>query len=147
MVVKSSRFISKRIVDNIQAGINVLEREPEPEYREAARDTAEWWSRRILASGRGGSHNRQMASIETRVSKTGKGWSIRVGWLGNPPIAADGKTSWFVYQDTGYQLFGGSRYIAGLMLQMDAREKLEKNIRDANERIAAKAERAVGSGR
>lgn len=142
----STRFIAKRITDNIEAGINVLQRDIQPEYTKAAGEVAEWWSRGILRSGRGGSHNRQMASIESSVNKTGSGWSVRVGWLGGAPMAADGKTTWFVYQDTGYNAFGRGPFISGLMLQIDARQRLEVGLRDANERIARKVERTVGRG-
>lgn len=143
MVQYSTRFISKRITDKIEAGINVLQRDAQAEYTQAAGDVADWWSRGILRSGRGGSHNRQMASIESRVSKTGKGWSIRVGWLGSPPMAADGRTSWFVYQDTGYNAFGRGPFIPGLLLQIDARQRLEIGIRDANERLANRVKREI----
>lgn len=147
MPTVSTRFAVKRITDKIHAGINVLEGDAiKSEYVQAAGDVAEWWSRGIARSGRGGTHNRQMASIESRVTKSRSGWNIRVGWLGHPPMAADGKTTWFVYQDTGYQLFGGSRFIPGLMLQIDARQRLEIAIRDANERIAIKVEQAVRRG-
>lgn len=146
MVTVSARFISKRITDSIEAGINVLEKESKKEYVQAAGEVAEWWSKGILRSGRGGSHNRQMASISSAVNGGGGRFSIRVGWLGSPPMAADGKTSWFVYNDTGYRLFGGSRFISGLMLQIDARQRLEVAIRDANERLAAKTHRAIRRG-
>lgn len=143
----STRFAAKRITDKIHAGIDVLQGDViKAEYTQAAGDVAEWWSRGIARSGRGGSHNRQMASIESRVTKSATGWNIRVGWLGSPPMAEDGRTTWFVYQDTGYQLFGGSRFIPGLLLQIDARQRLEIGIRDANERIALKVERAIRRG-
>ena len=143
----STRYATKRITDKIHAGIDVLQSDAvKVEYLQAAGDVAEWWSRGIARSGRGGSHNRQMASIETRVTKSVTAWNIRVGWLGNPPMAEDGKTTWFVYQDTGYHLFGGSRFIPGLMLQLDARQRLEVEIRNANERIANKVQRAIRRG-
>lgn len=146
MVTVSARFISKRITDSIEAGINVLENDSKKEYTQAAGEVAEWWSKGISRSGRGGSHNRQMASISSAVNGSGGRFNIRVGWLGSPPMAADGKTSWFVYQDTGYHLFGGSRFISGLMLQIDARQRLEVAIRDANERLVAKTHRAIRRG-
>lgn len=144
MVQFSTRFIAKRITDNIQAGINVLERDIQPEYTKAAGEVAEWWSRGILRSGRGGSHNAAMARIESQVNKTGSGWSVRVGWLGSPPMAADGKTSWYVYHDRGYNAFGRGTYVPGLFLQLDARQRLEIGLRDANERIVRKVEQAIG---
>lgn len=143
MPTYTTRFIAKRITDKIEAGINVLERDAKVEYQHAAGDVAEWWSKGILRSGRGGQHNAAMASIESSVNKTGSGWSIRVGWLGSPPMAADGRTTWYAYQDSGYNAFGRGPFIPGLLLQIDARQRLEIGLRDANERLAMKVKREI----
>lgn len=140
----TTRFFTKRVTDAVVAGQRVLTSEAQSEYQKAADDVAEWWGGRIRASGRGGSHNAAMSNINAKVTqpKAG-GFFVRVGWFDpSGPIAEDGKTSWFVYQDTGYDLFGrGNTFIPGLMLQLDARQRLEVAMRDANERIANKVER------
>lgn len=144
MVRFSTQYTTKRITDAIGGAIQVLESSTD-EYKEAAETVADWWGGRIRASGRGGSHNAQMANIESQVTTPRRGgYFIRVGWLSGPPRAADGKTSWFVYQDTGYHMFGGSHFVPGLMLQIDARQRLEVEIFKANERIARRAEREIG---
>lgn len=140
----SVRYTTKRITDAIDNAIGVLENS-KAEYQEAADEVAGWWGGKIRASGRGGSHNSQMADIQTQVTTPKRGgYFIRMGWLSGAPQAADGKTSWFVYQDSGYRLFGGSHLVPGLMLQIDARQRLEVAIFKANERIARKAEREIG---
>lgn len=141
----SVRFFTKRIDAAVLQGKKELTLGARREYQEAAEEAAEWWGGRVRASGRGGRWNAQMSNINAQVTtpKAG-GFFIRVGWF-NPsgPMAEDGRTSWFVYQDTGYDLFGrGSTFIPGLMLQLDARQRLETEMRKANERIAERVEAA-----
>lgn len=141
----SVQFVTKRIDAAVLRGQKELTDGARKEYQEAAEEAAEWWGDRIRASGRGGQWNAQMSNINSQVTspKSG-GFFIRVGWF-NPagPRAEDNRTSWFVYQDTGYDLFGrGSTFIPGLMLQIDARQRLENEMRKANERIADRVEAA-----
>lgn len=144
MVQFSTRYTTKRITDGINGAIKVLESSRQ-EFQDAADDVADWWGAGIRSSGRGGSHNGQMANIQTQVTTPrAGGYFIRVGWLSGAPQAADGATTWFVYQDTGYRLFGGSHIVPGLMLQIDARQRLEIAIFKASERIARRAEREIG---
>lgn len=109
-------------------------------YTEAVEDVAEWWSRSISASGRAPGHG--MENIEGRVTQPRKGgFFFRLGWLNHPPMAEDGKTSWFVYQDVGYDPFGMIRKgyaatpVPGLLLQIEARRRLQEGVRDANDKI------------
>lgn len=144
MVTWSTRYATKRITDGINGAIKVLESSRQ-EYEEAAEEVADWWGSRIRSSGRGSQWNPQMSNIQSQVTTPKRGgYFIRVGWLSGAPMAKDGRTSWFVYQDTGYHMFGGERWIPGLMLQLDARQRLEVEIFKANERIARKAEREIG---
>lgn len=143
----SVRFVTKRIDAAVLQGQRILTQDARDEYQEAADTAAEWWGSRIRSSGRGGSWNAQMSDINAQVTtpKSG-GFFVRVGWF-NPsgPQAEDGKTSWFVYQDTGYDLFGqGKHFIPGLLLQLDARQQLELEMFKANERIARRVEAVFG---
>lgn len=138
----TTRFFTARVDQAALRSQKILTDDARSEYLAEMRDVAEWWGGKIRASGRGGSHNAQMSNIETAITTTGSGkFFMRVGWLGSPPMAADGKTTWFVYQDTGYHMFGGSHFVPGLMLQLDARQRLAEGIRDANKRLAARVER------
>ena len=138
----STRFVTKRLDEAILRGQKILKEDARKRYQEAADDVADEWGGKISASGRGGSHNSAMANINSQVtSPKAGGFFVRVGWFDPPGLQAeDGKTSWFVYQDTGYQMFGGPHHIPGLLLQVDMRQKLELKMREANEDIAAKVE-------
>lgn len=138
----TTRFFTARVDQAVLRSQKILTDDARKEYLHEMSEVAEWWGNKIRASGRGGSHNAQMSRIETAMSATGSGkFFMRVGWLGSPPQAADGKTTWFVYQDTGYSMFGRGPFIPGLMLQIDARTRLTEGIRDANKRLAARVER------
>lgn len=139
----TTRFFTQRLKGFEATATNILMKDAQQEYQRAADDAAEYWSGRI-PSGRGGSWNSQMKDVTGSVTmpKAG-GFFVRVGWLNNPPQAKDEKTSWFVYHDTGYRMYGGSHWVAGLMIQQDARARLVENLRDANDRIAAKVEAAA----
>lgn len=138
----TTRFFTARIDQATLRSQKILTEDARSEYLDEMREVSEWWGGKIRASGRGGSHNGQMSNIETQISSTGSGkFFMRVGWLGSPPQAADGKTTWFVYQDTGYHMFGGPHFVPGLMLQIDARQRLTEGVRDANKRLAARVER------
>lgn len=139
----STRFVAKRIDEAVLAGQKELKTGARKEYQEAAEKVADQWSARIKASGRGGSQwNPKMANINAKVTmpKAG-GFFVRIGWFDpDGPLAEDGKTSWFVYQDTGYHLFGTSTEIPGLMIQQDMRHLIEVEMRDASDRIARRVE-------
>lgn len=120
------------------------------QFEKEAEDVAEWWSGRIKASGRGGRHNSEMANVRAAVTQPRSGgFFVRMGWLDSPPRAADGSTTWFVYQDQGYDPFGMIRkgynasMVPGLMLQMDARRMLAEGMRDASSRVARNVRAAV----
>ena len=141
MARMSTRFITARVDKATLASQRILTEDAEREYKSELSEVATWWSDRIRRSGRGGSHNAQMSRIESRITSTRSGrFNMRLGWLGAAPQAADGLTTWFVYQDVGYHLFGRSTFIPGLMLQIDARQRLIEGLRDANERLARKVE-------
>lgn len=144
----STRFFTKRIEDGLLAGQDILRKDAQEEYAEAAEKVADEWGNRIRASGRGGSHNAEMSNINHQVTQPRSGaFFVRVGWFDPAgPMAADGKTSWFVYHDTGYRAFGKT-WVPGLMIQLDMRQKLELEIREANERLAGKVTKAIRSGR
>ena len=117
-------------------------------YQEAAEHAAEWWSGKITSSGRAPGHG--MENVEAKVTQPRKGgFFFRVGWLNHPPMASDGKTSWFVYQDAGYDPFGmitkgySATRVPGLLLQIDARRMLQDGIHDANDQIAREISQAA----
>jgi hypothetical protein len=64
-------------------------------------------------------------------------------------MAEDGKTSWFVYHDTGYDPFGmikkgyGASYVRGLMIQIDARRMLQDKLHQANDAVSREVSRAA----
>lgn len=141
----SVQFFTKRIDAAVLQGKKELTEVARKEYQKAAEEAADWWGSRVRASGRGGGWNAQMSNINAKVTMPrAGGFFVRVGWFDpSGPRAEDGRTSWFVYHDTGYDMFGrGSTFIPGLMLQLDARQRLEKEMRAANERIAARVEAA-----
>lgn len=141
----STRFFTKRIDEFFDEADEALTTYAAKQYQEAADETAEWWSNRIRASGRGGRHNSDMANIEAAVTQPKKGgFFVRVGWLNGAPPAEDGRTTWYVYQDTGYDPFGmirkgyNAQRVPGLFIQQDARDRLKANMQQANTRILHK---------
>lgn len=142
----SVRFITKRFTNKLQEVARSIDRDLEVEGRQAASEVADKWSNRIRSSGRGGRWNAQMSRIETSFTKPKSGaLFIRMGWLGSPPQAEDGKTTWFVYQDRGYNAFGRGPYIPGLMAQMDARREMTRRMNELARDIVDNAERQIGS--
>lgn len=140
----STRFATAKLAKFFDDAENIATDRALVLYQEAADEAAEWWGNRIRSSGRGGSHNAEMAAVEGRVTQPRRGgFFFRVGWLNHPPMAEDGRTSWFVYQDSGYDPFGMVRKgyaatpVPGLLLQIDARRMLQEGIRDANDKIAS----------
>lgn len=90
----------------------------------------------IQSSGRGGSHNSEFANQEERVFRARSDRiNVLVGWL-NPPEHArergSGGKLWYQYQDAGFHLFGGSRWIDGVGATIDRRENLIEGIERAN---------------
>lgn len=150
----STRFATQRFDKMFDAIDEALTAKAQKHYQEAADEAAEWWSNRVRASGRGGRHNSEMANIRGAVTQPRKGgFFVRMGWLDSPPRAADGRTTWFVYQDMGYDPFGmrakgyNAAMVPGLLLQMDARRMLSEGLRDANAKIARDVRSAVRSKR
>jgi hypothetical protein len=91
-----------------------------------------------------------MDDIDGRVTQPRRGgFFVRMGWLNGPPLAEDGKTTWFVYQDVGYDPFGmirkgyNARRIPGLMLQLDARRMLQDGLYQANMRVVRRVNAAA----
>lgn len=141
----STRFVVRRIHGKLQDAATSINRSVEVEGRAIASEEADRWSNKVRASGRGGSHNAQMSRIETAFSHPKSGaLFVRMGWLGNPPMAADGKTSWFVYWDTGFNLFGRGQMMPGIMAQMDARRSLTRRFNELARDIVDEAERKLG---
>lgn len=150
----STRFATQKIDKFFDEANDIATNRAQVLYTQAVEDVAEWWGDRIAASGRGGDHNAEMAGIEGRVTQPRKGgFFFRVGWLNHPPMAADGRTSWFVYQDVGYDPFGmakkgyGASRVPGLLLQLDARSRLQESIRDANAQIGREIHNAARRAR
>lgn len=146
----SARFVTKRIASNLRMAGDVLNRDLRHEVEAIAQDEADRWSSKVARAGRGGSLHAQMRNIETQVTvpKSGAVF-IRMGWLSSPPIAKDGKTSWFVYWDTGFQLFGRpgeANAMPGIKAQMDARINLNRRVNNLVYDIARKVERTATRG-
>lgn len=142
----STRFVTQRLLTAIDRGEKVLLNRAEDVYQDAADEVAADWADKVRSSGR--APGKKMDNITGRVTRPRRGgFFVRVGWLNNPPMAEDGKTSWFVYQDVGYNLFGrGTRFIPGLMLQMEARARLREQMQDANAVIARMVENEIRRG-
>lgn len=139
----TTKFFTARLKDVAKDMTEALSKGALEEYQRAADEVADYWSDRIPA-GRGGSHNAEMKNITGKVTmpKSG-GYFVRVGWLGSPPMAKNGATTWFVFHDTGYRFYGGPHWVQGLMIQGDARSLLIDKMKDANDNIAAKVEAAA----
>lgn len=141
----STRFVAKRLTAQIREAAKVIERDLPREAKAIASEEADKWSNRIRASGRGGRWNAQMSRIETSFTNPASGaLFIRMGWLGSPPEAADGKTTWFVYQDTGYNAFGRGTHVPGIMAQMDARRNMTRRMNELARDVAKSAEQKIG---
>jgi hypothetical protein len=121
----------------------------EVEYKAAAERVAKPIEEKIRQSGRGGEHNADFANQETRVFRSAAGrYNVLLGWL-NPPAHAsergNGGKLWYQYQDAGFHLFGGQRWIDGVGATIDRRENLIDAIADVNRRyvhdLARKLER------
>ena len=141
----STRYTTRRIQSKLLKVASDINRSVEVEGRAIASEEADKWSNKVRASGRGGSHNAQMSRIETSFTHPKSGsLFVRMGWLGNPPMAADGKTTWFVYWDTGFNLFGRGQMMPGIMAQMDARRNLTRRFNDLARDIVDDAERTLG---
>jgi len=130
---------------NLRAAALVVERDLPREGKAIASEVADKWSNKIRSSGRGGRWNAQMSRIETAFTTPASGaLFVRMGWLGSPPEAKDGKTTWFVYQDVGYNAFGRGTHVPGLMAQMDARRDLTRRFNDLARDIVDDVERTIG---
>lgn len=134
----STRFFTARFDTFFKEADKVLTEQAAVLFTEAAERVAEQWGARVKASGRGGSHNADMANIKAKVTQPKKGgFFVRIGWLNSPPAAADGKTSWYVYQDAGYDPFGmigkgiPAARVPGLFAQMDARQNASRYFEEA----------------
>lgn len=141
----STRFVARRITQKLQQAATQISRDVDVEGRAIASEEADNWSNKIRASGRGGRWNAQMARIETAFTHPKSGaLFVRMGWLGNPPMAEDGKTTWFVYWDTGFNMFGRGPVMPGIMAQMDARRNLTRRFNELARDIVDEAERTIG---
>lgn len=149
----STQFFTARLNGFYDEANKALTTEAANDFQEAADKVAEAWSKRVKSSGRGGSHNSDMADIKAKVTQPKRGgFFVRIGWLDSPPKAADGKTSWYVYQDVGYDPFGmiargiPANRVPGLFAQMDARAQADSLFEEAvdkiKERVAAAARKA-----
>jgi hypothetical protein len=144
----STRFVTSRLDNFIQAGEHAVTTYAQEQYQEAADEAAEWWAGKVRASGR--APGKGMDDIDGRVTQPRRGgFFVRMGWLNGPPLAEDGKTTWFVYQDVGYDPFGmirkgyNARRIPGLMLQLDARRMLQDGLYQANMRVVRRVNAAA----
>jgi hypothetical protein len=137
----STRFATASLEKFISEGEKAVTTYAQQQYAEAAQVAADWWSGKIPA-GRGGSHAAEMKNITQRVTATRSArFFVRMGWLNHPPVAEDGKTSWFVYHDVGYDPFGmvkkgyATQRVAGLFLQIEARRIMRDELHKANDRV------------
>lgn len=144
-MVWSTRFTTRSFSQKLDAAARSINRSLEVEGKQIASEEADRWSNKVRASGRGGSWNAQMSRIETSFTHPKSGsLFVRMGWLGNPPEAADGKTTWFVYWDTGFNLFGRGTMMPGIMAQMDARRNLTRRFNELARDIVDETERIIG---
>lgn len=105
-------------------------------YEHDASEVAKVIHDRIVASGRGGEHNSDFANIEHRAFRAQSGrYNVMVGWLNPPEHAREKGTGgrlWYQYQDSGFQLFGGSQWIEGVGATIDRREMLLDRLEATN---------------
>ena len=145
MAVWSVRFRTERITAELVNAAREMGRDIDREARQITREVGDKWSNKIRRSGRGGRWNAQMARIESSVTNPKSGaLFVRLGWLGGPPEAEDEKTTWFVYQDTGYNAFGRGPFIPGIMAQEDARREMNLRFKEMREDIVRQTEQRIG---
>lgn len=106
------------------------------DYEQAALEVNRVTEERILDSGFGGEHNSEFADQDMKVFRAASGrYNISIGWL-NPSDHAKERGSsgrlWYQYADSGFHLFGGSRWIDGVGATIDRRERLIEKIEDIN---------------
>lgn len=132
-----------KINQALEAGLAELTEGGRDELQKAADKVADKWSDEIPA-GRGGSWNDWMKDIQGRVTITGKSnFFVRLGWLDGGPPAKDGSGTWFIYHDTGYQMFGGPHFVSGLNNYLKMRSMLLDEMDAASDRIARRVEREI----
>lgn len=142
----SVRFLTKRYTSGLMDVARSIDRDIEVEGKAIASEVADRWSNKVRSSGRGGRHNAQMARIETAFTRPKSGaLFVRMGWLGNPPMAEDGRTTWFAYWDSGFNMFGRGPFMPGIMAQMDARRDLTRKMNELARDIVDDAERRIGA--
>lgn len=130
-----------RALSVVAGGDGILQR-----YDQAADEANKIVSQRITASGRGGEHNSEFAHQDKRVFRARSDRiNISVGWL-NPSAHAHERGSggklWYQYQDSGFFMFGGERWIDGVGATIDRRENLIDRIYEINREYLADIERA-----
>lgn len=105
------------------------------EIREAGDQVAKDWSDAI-PEGRGGGWNAQMKNIQAQATTPG-GTSVyvRMGWLAGGPQAANGSGTWFIYHDTGYNMFNSGYFVSGLGQYLKRQSQLADEIDKAQERM------------
>lgn len=144
----STRYLTRRMDAKLRTAAKIVERDLPREAKAIASEEGDKWSNKIRASGRGGRWNAQMSRIESSFTTPKSGsLSVRMGWLGTPPPAEDGKTTWFVYWDRGFQLFGRpgpENAMPGIMAQLDARRNLTRRFNDLAKDIVVDVERTIG---
>lgn len=108
------------------------------EYNEAAEEINRSVSDVLSRSGRGGSQRDEFVKQEKQVTRALSGrYNIRVGWLNPSRDAAErggGGRLWYQYQDSGFHMFGGPRWLDGVGATLDRRERLVSAIEEINRR-------------
>lgn len=133
------RWNSKRLEAKLSNALAVASSgQIQAEYERELQPIANDISSKIRASGRGGEHNAEFAKQDIKVFRALSGrYNIQFGWLNTSAHAKErgsGGRLWYQYQDSGFQLFGGPNYQAGVMAAIDRRERVIDAIENVNQR-------------
>lgn len=135
--VTINQYSARRVLGKINGAPKEFLNAIQEELQEASDKVAEEWSDAI-PNGRGGSYNAEMKNIQAAVTQPRRGgFFIRMGWLDGGPPAADGRSTWFIYHDTGYHFYGTGHWVGGLgqflkrqSQLMDEIEQVKWNVQD-----------------
>lgn len=143
MKIQINSFMAVRLDRMVDGATKELTDGAEKEFQKAADKVAQEWSDAIPA-GRGGSRSAQMKDISAIVTQPKRGgFFVRMGWLNGPPMAEDGKQTWFIYHDTGYHAFGKT-WVPGIGVYLSMRSKVLDEMDNAADRVARRVEKVVG---
>ena len=141
MRITVNSYVAKKIDDFVANAAKELREGAAVEFQKAGDKVAQEWSNAIPA-GRGGSWNAQMKNISAKVTTPDSGgFFVRMGWLNGPPRAENGRTTWFIYHDTGYHMYGTQHWVSGIGVYLSMRSKLLDEMDAARSRVYRKIER------